>query len=61
MHGLEMPPMAKMVPLLIVAAIIAALAFWHGATGSSASRAALSLFPVLLAMGSWRTDLLRKP
>jgi hypothetical protein len=56
-----MPPMAKVVPLLMVAAIIAALAFWHGATGSSASRAALSLFPVLLAMGSWRTDLLRKP
>jgi peptidoglycan/LPS O-acetylase OafA/YrhL len=43
--------MRKVIPLLAVAVIIAVLAFWHGATESPVSKAALYLLPVLIALG----------
>ena len=53
--------MNMVLPLLAVAAAIAALAAWHGATGSEASRAALWLLPVALALGSMRQRWRRLP
>jgi hypothetical protein len=48
--------MRKVFELCAVAAIVALLAFWHGATQSPASKAALYLFPVMLAFGlAWRS------
>ena len=41
--------MRKVMPLLALAVIIAGLAFWHGATESPTSKAALYLLPVLIA------------
>mgnify|MGYP004528461827 CR=1 FL=1 len=43
--------MRKLIPVLAVAAIIAVLAFWHGATKSPMSKTALYLLPLLMALG----------
>ncbi len=43
--------MRKLISLLALAAIIAVLAFWHGATASPMSKAALYLLPLLVALG----------
>ena len=43
--------MRKLIPLLAVAALIAVLAFWHGATNSPMSKTALYLLPLLVALG----------
>ncbi|WP_294392724.1 hypothetical protein [uncultured Sphingomonas sp.] len=43
--------MRKLIPFMALGAVIAVLAFWHGATESPSSKAALYLFPLLLALG----------
>jgi hypothetical protein len=38
-------------PLVAIAAVIAALAFWHGATNSTLSKTALYLLPLFVVVG----------
>lgn len=53
--------MRKLISLLALAAIIAVLAFWHGATDSPISKAALYLLPLLVALGLAAPSLKRAP
>lgn len=43
--------MKSLIPLILTAVGIAVLSFWHGATDSPMSKAAIYLFPLVVVFG----------